>query len=117
MDKNLCLSCETGYYPIYDDLYMNNSPYINCSKSPKGYYLDEENSVYKKCYSSCKKCNTSGNESVHQCLECRNNYNFEIHYGSYKNCFNNCSFYHYFDEDKNISFCTQSFECPLNYDI
>ena len=72
---------------------MNNSPYINCSKLPEGYYLDEENLVYKKCYFSCKKCNISGNESEHNCLECRFNYNFEIHYESYKNCYSNCSFY------------------------
>ena len=44
-NKKLCTSCEDGYYPIYDDKYDIIYPFLNCSKSPEGYYLD--NSVYK----------------------------------------------------------------------
>jgi surface protein len=38
LDQKLCTKCEDGYYPIYDDLYINNYPNLNCSKSPDGYY-------------------------------------------------------------------------------
>ena len=118
LNKNLCLSCdnENGYYPIYDDNYINNYSYINCSRSPEGYYLDktDENYVYKLCYPSCKTCNISGNESNHNCIECKSNYNFDI--GYYKNCYDNCSYYHYYNKSENIFYCTENFTCPNDYD-
>ena len=67
--KYLYTSCENGYHPINDDKYDINYPFLNCSKSPEGYYLD--NSVYKLCYLSCKTCNKSGNETEHNCIECK----------------------------------------------
>ena len=44
LNLGLCTSCENdnGYYPIFDYLNIYN-PYLNCSKSPEGYYLDIEN--------------------------------------------------------------------------
>ena len=36
-------------------------------------------------------------------------------YGLYKNCYNICLYYSYFDEKENISFCTNNRECPINY--
>ena len=43
-----------------------------------------------------------------------NGYNFEIRIGIYKNCYMNCSFYHYYDSG--ISYCTKNNECPKEYD-
>ena len=120
LKQNLCLSCDTinGYYPIYDYYYNNNYPYLNCTLSKEGYYLDnsEGNNIYKPCYSSCKTCNISGNEISHNCLECKNNYNFEINVNYYKNCYDNCSYYHYYDESEKILYCTNNFSCPKDYD-
>ena len=114
LNKNLCISCESDYYPIYNDKYDIYYPFLNCSRSPEGYYLDK--SVYKLCYPSCKTCNISGNEIEHNCIECKDGFNFEIKFESYKNCYDNCTFYHYYIEDKRISYCTKDFECPNQYD-
>ena len=88
--KNLCTTCKDGYFPIYDNKYDNNNLFLNCSKSPEGYYLD--NSVYKLCYTSYKTCNISGNETEHNCIECKDRYNFSQNIYSYKNCYENDSF-------------------------
>ena len=37
-------------------------------------------------------------------------------YSKFKNCFSICLYYYYFDEIKNITFCTTDFQCPLYYD-
>ena len=115
LSNNLCTICETesGYYPIYN--YFNNNQFLNCSISPEGYYLDNEKSIYKLCYLSCKICDSSGNESIHNCIECKNNYNYELIIGEYKNCYDECPYYHYFDENQNKYYCTNNKECPKNY--
>ena len=116
LENNLCISCNDGYYQKYEEININNN-YINCYQSPEGYYLDKNNDElnYKLCYESCKICNISGNETYHNCLECKYNFSYELHYLFYKNCYNNCSFYHYFDKEKNIYFCTEAFECPNKF--
>jgi len=112
-NKNLCTKCEEGYYPFYDynkEYYR----YFHCTKSPIGYYFDNEASVYKLCYSSCETCEKSGNETEHNCKTCKYGFNFEIHFTIYKNCYMNCSFYHYYDSG--ISYCTKNNECTNEYD-
>ena len=49
-------------------------------------------------------------------MECKNNYNFEINVNYYKNCYDNCSYYHYYDESEKIFNCTNNFSCPKDYD-
>ena len=117
INQNLCTSCdiEEGYYPIYDDLYINNLSFYNCYKSPEGYYLDNESFSYKSCYKSCKNCNKGGDEINNNCLECKFSYGFEFHLDEYKNCYDNCSYYHYLDEKENIFFCTNNGLCPINF--
>ena len=54
-EKNLCISCNNNYYEKYDEL-NKYYPFIECYKSPEGYYLDnlDNKLFYKKCYESCK---------------------------------------------------------------
>ena len=88
LNMNLCISCNTGYYPIFnDDLNNNSNSYKNCSKSPEGYFLDIKNLVYKPCYQSCKKCYISGNDIQHNCIECKYDNDNKINFGTYKNCY------------------------------
>ena len=48
----------------------NNHNSIEClGNTPEGYYLDTEDGLYKKCYSSCKFCNGQGDEINNNCLE------------------------------------------------
>ena len=40
----------------------------------KGYYLDNDNNIYKQCYNKCKKCEREGNDENNNCLECLDNF-------------------------------------------
>ena len=89
-----CSSCENGYYPIYDEKNLYNSPFKKCYKNLEGYFLS--NGAYKECYHSCKKCNIDGNESYHNCTECKFDYFFEMNIpNNYLNCYKNCFNYTY----------------------
>ena len=116
LKNDLCTSCniENDYYPIFNDKDNYYYPYFNCSKYPEGYYFDNETSVHKLCYLSCKLCNKSGNETFHNCIECKSNYTFEINFGIYKNCYS--SDYLYFDKTDNISNSILNFQYPKEYD-
>jgi hypothetical protein len=64
----MCLTCITNYYPIQgkiNNCFTGNLP---------SYYLDNTNSVYVPCYSTCQTCTASGTSSDHLCQTCLNNY-------------------------------------------
>ena len=84
LEQNLCITCNDGYYPKFEDINKNIS-YIDCYQSPEGYFLDS--GFYKSCYESCKICDKGGNNINHNCIECNNNYNYEININGYKNCY------------------------------
>jgi len=83
-----CLICGVNYYQKNNDLRNDNS-YIFCNKSYDGYYLDTNDNVYKKCYSTCKRCDREGNEINNNCIECKDNYKYKINFEVYYNCYNN----------------------------
>ena len=68
---NLCTKCNIDYYYIEDDP-TNICEYINCYKEfpNKGYYLDKDEQMYKKCYYTCETCEIKGDNITHNCLEC-----------------------------------------------
>ena len=113
-NKRLCLKCNNGYYEIENDNYSITDGYVNCYKNPIGFYLDKNESIYKKCYYSCKECEINGDNVTHNCLKCDDNYSYAINKTKYLNCYENCSYYHYFDNDNNIH-CTLNSTCPDNY--
>ena len=49
---------------------------IKESNCPDGYYLDEEDDTYKKCYDTCKKCSKGGDSNSHNCAKCADGYYF-----------------------------------------
>ena len=118
-DNNSYIICneEKGYFPLYDDKFnrYNNIPFIECNKNPKGYYLDKIESNYKKCYETYKDCNISGNETYHNCIECEDNYSYEILFEKHKNCYINCSYYYYLDNNTNKYYCTEEKKCKGKY--
>ena len=82
--------------------------------NPEGYYFDIDESIYKKCFHSCKYCNASGNEENNNCIECISNPIF-LNESLYKgNCYEKCDNYYYFNESNNYK-CTQDKICPENY--
>ena len=83
-NKNRCFLCEEGYYNYYID---DNHSF--CDEFKDGYYVDSKDNLYKPCYSTCKKCETSGNSLEHNCTECKDKYPLEILMSPYKNCLEN----------------------------
>ena len=115
-NKNLCLTCNEGYYPKENDN-NNIGTYIDCYQSPKGYYLDNNNNnpIYKLCYESCSSCNIGGNAYYHNCNECKSDYYFELNLNGYINCYKKCENYYYYNKDINKYYCTEFLECPKAY--
>ena len=110
-NKGLCNSCnnEEDYYEKENDN-TNIGSFINCYKGKlDGYFFDETNSYYKKCYKTCKSCDEVGEIENHKCTECYNNSTKND-----SNCYEKCDYFYYFDESKEHH-CTQNENCPTNY--
>ena len=48
LKENLCLKCKDNYFPLENDNYSYIDNYVKCYKDPIGYYLDKNESLYKK---------------------------------------------------------------------
>ena len=110
---NASKKCPDGCYHIYNDS-SSLGDYYNCYNNPEGYYLINE--YYKKCYESCKTCIGKGDHINHNCLQCNDNFTFEINKNNIKNCYQKCNHYYYFDNDYNYH-CTNDFFCPKELNI
>ena len=51
----------------------------------------------------------------HNCLECNENYRYQIEHLNYSNCYSNCSFYYYYNNITKSYHCTEELKCPMNY--
>ena len=100
-EQELCLSCNKSgnYYEKYNNELNPDSSFIDCFKSPKGFYLDSSDLLYKHCYNSCESCNTFGNEENHNCIECNETYKYELKLNDYFNCYFKCPHYFYIEEN------------------
>ena len=107
--KGLCTKCNYDYYPKENDSY-NIGEYIKCYKKIEGYYIDKNESIFKKCYETCETCIIKGDNIIHNCLTCKSNYKYKTIINNNLNCYNNCSFYYYIND--NSSFCTNNYSCP-----
>ena len=110
---NLCTKCNEDYYQKENDN-TNIGIYINCYEDPQGYYLDSSDHLYKKCYISCLTCEIKGNYFTHNCLRCKQTHSIEISSNNNLNCYEECTYYHYFDENK-LYKCTIDLNCPEDY--
>ena len=113
LELNRCNKCNDNYYPKENDE-TNYGEYIECYKEIKGYYLDKTHLIFKKCFNTCEECAEKGNIENHNCLICNENFPFGIKKNNYYNCYINCSFYYYFDNEKNYQ-CTIKNKCPNEY--
>jgi hypothetical protein len=108
--EDKCTSCAKGYYKKWFDENSNN---FTCyEKNLEKHYLS--NNLLYPCYSTCQTCNKTGNYFSHECLTCDANNTFEFKKDGYKNCYPECDFYFYFDENNNYN-CTKSRKCPDGY--
>ena len=117
LNNSLCSRCNYDFYPIENDP-SNIGQYINCYKGPlKGFYLDKNEKIFKKCYYTCETCEIEGNNITHNCLECNEDFHFNISFANNSfNCYENCPYYHYFDSGNNYH-CTTNYSCPNNYPL
>ena len=113
LKKSLCSKCNENYFRIENDN-SNIGDYINCYKNPEGYYLDKNDSLYKKCFYRCKTCELKGNNIINNCLMCNSNFSFGIKKNNYFNCYEKCDYYYFFDETYNNQ-CTINGSCPIEY--
>ena len=64
---------------------------------------ENDDSLFQKCYYTCKSCKIEGNNITHNCLKCNSNYSFEIYKNNYINCYNNSNYGDYYNNElKNI---------------
>ena len=111
IELDLCITCNNGegYFPKIDDEERSDR-FINCYKNPEEYYKDYN--IYKKCYSSCKFCAGSGNETNNQCTVCKEGYETKNDFENDNNCYKKCEFnYYYYDTDNKYN-CTEYDMCP-----
>jgi len=114
LNNNLCTKCNEHYYPMENDP-SNLEEYFNCyNEAPYGYYLDKNESLYKKCYYTCETCEIKGDNEFHNCLKCNTEFNFTISINNYINCYENCCYFYYVDNNNNYH-CTKSNFCPPEY--
>ena len=68
--NNACYQiCPEGTYPILNNKFI-------CTISVHDYYYDNKDKIYKKCYYKCNKCSQSGNDLIHNCDKCLDNFQF-----------------------------------------
>ena len=90
----------------------NFGSYVNCYTSlVEGYYLDQNEKKYNKCFEKCKNCDGKGIITEHKCTEC--NPDFTLN-GT--NCYEICPYYYYFDTE-GVYHCTEEEKCPFKYKL
>jgi hypothetical protein len=65
-----CTQCNTGYFPLID----NSAQCLLPNVAVTGYYWNSANSIYSKCFSSCKTCSQAGDSTHNNCLTCSANF-------------------------------------------
>ena len=115
-ENNLCISCNIsgGYYSKEENT-DNNNGFIECYTSlldlSDGYFFDDSDKMFKKCFKTCKKCSNKGNKINHECDEC-----FPGSTLNDSNCYEICEYKYYFDSSKEYH-CTENEECPKGYKL
>ena len=95
--KNICNICNNNYYPVNNNE-SNTQEYIYCYPRPEGYFFDENELIFEKCYHSCEQCISKGDNISHNCLECKSNFSYNISTNDYLNCYENYSYPKNFEE-------------------
>ena len=124
LEKDICICNEKYKFEFNNNCYQicpeNTFPLLNdkykcVSEVPENYYLDSSDNIHKKCYEKCKKCSQLGDEENNKCNECVNGYKFITDSLAIENnCYQECDYYYYF-KGNNQYFCTESNNCPLQY--
>ena len=115
---NLCETCNINYYPKKDDIY-NNGSFIKCYNNDSisnGYYLNITTNQYEPCHENCLKCSGTPTDSNDNCITCIEGLSLIKNIQNIENCYLNCNYYYYFDEN-NEYHCTNTSICPDGYKL
>ena len=71
--------------------------------------------VFNNCYETCKTCTNAGNSNFHNCLTCKEGYQYDLIQSG--NCVKLCEYYWYMDTigTDQIFTCTLEPECPIAF--
>ena len=105
--------CPNNTYDSPINKYSCKESHLLKNEKIEGYYFDEINGGFKKCFKSCKYCYGFGNETNNNCLECNSGYEILNDFINDSNCYSHCEHYYYFDSSHKY-FCTETKKCPDN---
>ena len=114
--QNLCVTCNTNYYPKKEDP-ENRDSFIKCyndSTISSGYYLNTN--IYEPCHTNCLKCSGAGTDNDNKCTICNDGLTLIKNKLNIINCYTTCTNYYYFDNGNNYH-CTTELKCPDNYKL
>ena len=100
--------CEKENYPFY---YEDDYICYNEKNKPENLYLNSLNKTYNLCYEKCKTCNKAGDENLHNCDSCIDNYRLINDSKYHNNCYEKCNYYYYFSSYDQYK-CTDNGQCP-----
>ena len=108
-NKYICDICGDDYFIKNIEINNNDDSYADCFKKIEGFYIDENVKLYKPCFNSCKTCEIEGNEELNNCIECKNEFLYELNISNshYKNCYLNNPF--------SIKMSTYKFESTVEF--
>ena len=67
-------------------------------------------------YESCQTCDEYKEDKFHNCKTCDSDYTYIIDYNENNlNCYQNCTYYHYYNNTNQKYYCTEENKCPLDY--
>ena len=109
--------CPSDLYPI---VYLNQPiSYDNCKNKSLIYnkiYFDPIEQVFFPCYKNCKICEKKEDNNNHNCLSCEDGYiRHPLSIGINFNCVKKCMYNYYLTLDGEY-LCTDTPECPDEYD-
>ena len=78
----------------------------NCIDNITNYYFDENDKIFKKCYSDCLHCKGEGDSNDMKCIDCKP----PKYYAEPNNCINNITNYYYSEENKKYIKCYKTCE-------
>ena len=106
-NNNLCKICDdNNKISEYFNYTFISDSFVNCYN----YYSEIT------CYNSCLTCSEKGNETLHNCIRCKPEFDLEMIFENNAiNCYYKCPYFYYIDIISNKTYCTLNEICPQDY--
>jgi len=107
-ENHNCVGCKEGFYPFYEKQ-INCYSLADAPTEHPDWYLDGEDSMFKKCNSACKTCNGPSEENCLSCPLDANNNPLYLYNGK---CLSDCPGSTFKTDDGNGNYFCQ--DCYIN---